>query len=177
MTNNKSKKNIILVGFMGTGKTAVGTYLADMLGMTFVDTDDVIEQDSGMIINDIFSDMGEKYFRDLESAAIEKVSKLSKMVVATGGGAVIRYKNIEIMKSSGIIFRLNATPEVIFQRTSQFNHRPLLQVDDPISQIRDLLEKREEFYSKADHTIDTSLLTVEQVADKIAGIYGLNFSS
>jgi shikimate kinase len=139
--------------------------------MTFVDTDDLIEKDSGMIISDIFSKMGEDYFRDLESSVIERVSKLERQVIATGGGAVKREKNLQNLKSSGIVFCLYASPEVILQRTSGYSHRPLLQVDDPISKINEILKEREQFYTKADYAIDTSNFSIEQVADKIHNIW------
>jgi len=172
MSDMKADRNIVLIGFMGTGKTSVGIRLAEMLGMTFVDTDDLIEKDSGMIISDIFSKMGEDYFRDLESSIIERVSKLERQVIATGGGAVKREKNLQNLKSSGIVFCLYASPEVILQRTSGYDHRPLLQVDDPISKINEILREREQFYAKADYRIDTSELSIDQVADKIHNICG-----
>jgi shikimate kinase len=163
--------NIVLVGFMGTGKTAVGNRLADMLFMNFIDTDDIIEEDNNKIISDIFAELGEDHFRGLESKAIEKASRLSQHIIATGGGAVIREQNIQNLKSTGMLFCLDATPEVIFERTSQFDHRPLLQVADPISRINHMLNIRKPFYERADHTIDTSELTVDQVAERIANIF------
>jgi len=156
---------------MGTGKTAVGTRLADMLQMEFTDTDDIIEADSSMSISRIFSEMGEEHFRDLESKAVEKVCKLSNHVISTGGGVVIRERNIENLKSAGMLFCLDATPEAIFQRTSKESHRPLLQVKDPIGKIREMLRTRKPFYDRADHRIDTTQLTIHQVADKIAELF------
>jgi len=163
--------NIVLTGFMGTGKTAVGMRLAEMLCMEFVDTDDIVEEDSKMSISVIFSAMGEAHFRDLESKAVEKASKFNRYVIATGGGVVLRERNLQCLRSSGMLFCLDAIPEVIFQRTSSFSHRPLLQVEDPIGQIRKLLQIREPFYAKADHRIDTSQLTVNQVVDTIADLF------
>ena len=171
MQTNRNIVNIVLVGFMGTGKTAVGTRLAEMLCMRFIDTDDIIEEDSGISISRIFSEMGEEHFRNLESEAVGKVCKLSQRVIATGGGAVIRERNLQNLRSSGLLFCLDATPEVIFQRTSQYTHRPLLQVEDPIGRIRKMLRIREPFYSLADHRIDTSQFTVNQVADRIANLF------
>jgi len=162
-----NKKNIVLVGFMGTGKTSVGLRLAELLDMQFIDTDNLIEEENIMSISDMFSMMGEDYFRDRESSVIEKVSKLSGKVIATGGGAVKREINIQNLKSLGIIFCLYASPETILQRTSGYSHRPLLQIDDPIGKIKDMLNERELFYSKADYTIDTSELSIEQVAEEI----------
>ena len=163
--------NIVLVGFTGTGKTAVGTRLAEMLHMKFADTDDIIEEDSKMIISDIFSQMGEEHFRDLESRAAEKVCKLSRHVIATGGGIMIREQNVQILKNTGMLFCLDATPEVILQRTSQDTHRPLLQVEDPIGRIREMMRIRKPFYAKADHTIDTSQLTIDQVTNRIVDLF------
>ena len=163
--------NIVLIGFMGTGKTSVGTRLAEILDMKFIDTDDIIEGDSKMVISDIFSEMGEEHFRDLESEATEKVCKLSRHVISTGGGIVIRDQNVQNLRSTGLLVCLDATPEVIMERTSQYTHRPLLQVDDPIGRIREMLRMREPFYAKADHRIDTSQLTIDQVADKIADLF------
>jgi shikimate kinase len=171
MQTNRNIVNIVLVGFMGTGKTAVGMRLAEMLDMRFIDTDDIIEEDSKMSIPEIFSEMGEEHFRELESKAVGKVCKFSRQVIATGGGAVIREQNLQKLRSTGMLFCLDATPEVILQRTSQYTHRPLLQVDDPIGQIRKMLQTRESFYSLADHRIDTSQLTIDQVADRIANLF------
>jgi len=173
MQPERSTANIVLIGFMGTGKTSVGMQLAEMLDMRFIDTDDIIEENSKTSIAEIFSEMGEEHFRDLESKAVEEVSRFSRYVVATGGGAVIREQNIHNLKSSGLLFCLDATPEVIFQRTSQYAHRPLLQVEDPIGRIRDMLQFRAPFYAKADYRIDTSQLTVDQVVDRIATIFKL----
>lgn len=173
---DRSITNIVLVGFMGTGKTAVGTRLAEILQMKFIDTDDIIEADSNMSITRIFAEMGEQHFRDLESSAVEKACKLRNHVVSTGGGVVIREQNIQNLKSTGMIFCLDAAPEIILQRTSEETHRPLLQVEDPVGRIRKLLEFRSPFYDKADHRIDTTHLTVNQVADRIAELFRTHLS-
>lgn len=142
-----------------------------MLDMEFVDIDDIIEEDSNMSITDIISKMGGEHFRDLESKAVEKVCKLSRQVIATGGGAMVRDQNVQNLRSTGMLFCLDATPEVILQRTSKYSHRPLLQVEDPIGRIREMLQTRESLYARADHKIDTSQLTVDQVVDRIANIF------
>lgn len=142
-----------------------------MLDMGFVDIDDIIEEDSNMSITDIISKMGGEHFRDLESKAVEKVCKLSRQVIATGGGAMVRDQNVQNLRSTGMLFCLDATPEVILQRTSKYSHRPLLQVEDPIGRIREMLQTRESLYARADHKIDTSQLTVDQVVDRIANIF------
>lgn len=165
--------NIVLVGFMGTGKTSVGIKLAKALSMSFIDTDDIIENDYKMSISDIFALHGEEYFRDLESAVVEKVCKLNGYIIATGGGIVKREMNIKKLKESGVVFCLSASPEIILQRTSGDNHRPLLRVEDPINQIKRMLSERKQFYECADYNIDTSDLNIDQVAEKIISIFSL----
>lgn len=162
--------NIVLVGFMGTGKTSVGVKLADALDMNFIDTDDLIEKNSHKSISDIFAHKGEEYFRNLESQVVDKVCKLKGYVIATGGGIVKREKNVEKLKTTGVIFCLSATPEIILQRTSDYNHRPLLQVEDPLSHIKKMLNEREPFYACADYKIDTSNISIDQVVEKIINI-------
>ncbi|MGB9595673.1 MAG: shikimate kinase [Candidatus Poribacteria bacterium] len=171
MKVDRNISNIVLVGFMGTGKTSVGLRLAEMLNMTFVDTDDLIEKDSGMAISDIFKNMGEEHFRNLESKVAESVSGKENQVIATGGGIVKREKNIQNLKRKGLLFCLDARPEVILQRTTGYNHRPLLQVDNPIEKIKEMLKEREPFYSKADYRIDTSDQTIDQIVENIVRIY------
>lgn len=164
-------KNIVLIGFMGTGKTSVGLRLAQKLGMQFIDTDSMIEDESGMKISEIFAKNGEEYFRDLETNLVRRICKLCNFVIATGGGIVKRAENVDNLRSSGLLIWLDASPEVILCRTSGFNHRPLLQVPDPLGQICKMLKEREEFYSQADHRVDTSNLTVDEVVDKIIDIF------
>ena len=160
---------------MGTGKTTVGIRLAEMLNMEFVDTDDIIEEDSNMSITDIVSKMGGEHFRHLESKAVEKACKLSNHIIFTGGGVVMRDKNIQNLKRTGLIFCLYATPEVIWQRVSHETHRPLLQVEDSMGRIREMMETRKPLYDKADYKIDTSQLTIEQVAEKIVELFSKSY--
>jgi len=163
-------KNIILVGFMGTGKTTIATQVANRLTMKYVSTDSLIEKREKRTINEIFTDSGEEYFRDIESDVIREVSQAQNMVIDTGGGAVLRQDNIANFKSQGVVICLIADPEIIFERTKKYKHRPLLNVMDPKRKIRDLLAKREGFYAKADHLIDTGKLTVRQVVEEIVNM-------
>jgi len=164
-------KNLILVGFMGTGKTAVGKGVARALGFTFVDSDDIIEQKAGKTISCIFAEDGEPHFRDLETDAIRSLALLDRHVVATGGGCVQRDENWEAMRRAGLVVCLAARPEVIFERTRQETHRPLLQTRDPMARIRELLDRRAPFYTRADHTIDTSDLTVDEVVARLLDVW------
>lgn len=161
-------KNIILVGFMGTGKTAAGKSLARRLKMKFVDIDGLIEEREGMKISDIFASKGEPYFRKAEREIIEEISARSGLVIAAGGGAVIDEDNVKNLKSSGIMVCLAARPDKIFERTKGHVHRPLLNVSDPREKIAELLAKRAEYYARADHRIDTTDLSIDEVVTKIA---------
>jgi shikimate kinase len=160
--------NIYLVGFMGTGKTAVGSELAKKLKWQFVDLDDLIELTDKRSIRDIFASSGEAYFRRLEKHVLYKVSREKKFVVACGGGIVMDRENIKAMKETGVMVCLTADPAVILARTSGAAHRPLLNVKDPNKQIEHLLKLRAPYYAKADKTIDTSKLSIKQVVAKIA---------
>lgn len=162
--------NIVLIGFMGTGKTTIATELSHRLGMKYVSTDDLIEKKERRTINEIFMKSGEDYFRDVESAVIRDTACMDNLVIDTGGGAVMRDENTAYMKSNGIVVCLTADADVIMERTRKYKHRPLLNVEDPKRKIRDLLAKRSPHYAKADYTIDTGKLTARQVIDKITEI-------
>ncbi len=156
-------KNIILTGFMGVGKTSVGTRLAKDLGFTFVDTDDLIEADQNMTITAIFEKLGEPFFREVEAKIIRQVMQGESQVISTGGGAVIRDVNREAFKKTGFVVCLTARPDVILERIRHETHRPLLQTPDPLAKIRELLDSRAKFYAQADAVIDTSGKSVEVV--------------
>ncbi len=163
-------KNIVLTGFMGTGKTTIAIELSHRLGMKYLSVDDLIEKRENRTINEIFTDSGEDYFRDVESAVIRDAACKDNMVIDTGGGAMIRDENIAYMKSSGIVICLAADEDVIMERTKKYKHRPLLNVEDPKRKIRDLLAKRAPYYAKADYRIDTGAFTVRQAVEKIVEI-------
>ncbi len=160
-------KNIILTGFMGVGKTSVGTRLAKDLGFTFVDTDELIEADQKSTITGIFSAFGEPYFRDVETRIVKQVLENENQVVSTGGGAVIRDENRKAFKENGVAICLTAHPESIYNRIKHETHRPLLQGEDPLAKIRELLDARERFYRQADFIIDTSERSVDDVIAEI----------
>jgi len=162
--------NIYLVGFMGTGKTEVGKALAKKKKLQFVDLDDLIELREKRTISDIFAQDSELYFRKVEKRVLKEVSREKKFVVACGGGIVLDKDNIKIMKETGIIICLTASPQVILERTSAYRHRPLLSVSNPRKQIELLLKLRAPYYARADKTIDTSKITIKEVVDKILGL-------
>ena len=159
--------NIYLVGFMGTGKTAVGRQLAKKKEWQFVDLDDLIELQEKRTISSIFVQDGEPYFRQVEKKVLQKVAKEKKFVVACGGGIVLDKDNLKIMKKTGIIICLSASPQVILERTATYYHRPLLNVSNPKKQIELLLKLRAPYYAQAHQTIDTSQISIGEAVDKI----------
>ena len=160
-------RNIVLTGFMGTGKTAVGKILSQKLGFILIDADAEIEREQKTTIADIFNRLGEAAFRDMESAMIKRLSGLKKAVLSTGGGAVLRAENMDALRSNWIIVCLEATPETILSRTSTSKDRPLLQVADPLQKIRELYDLRRPYYEKADIIINTDDMGPLQVAEEI----------
>ena len=160
-------KNIVIVGFMGTGKTVVGKKLAKKLGREFLELDEIIEKKEGIPIRQIFEDKGESYFRKLEKDIVKEASEKQGIVISAGGGAIIDEENFNNLKRYGILVCLEASPEVILDRTKNKTCRPLLNVPDPKKKIEDLLKKRESYYKKADFCINTDSLSIEEVTSKI----------
>ena len=158
-----------MIGFMGTGKTAVGRALAKRLGKKFIELDLLIEQKAGKSIPEIFQNDGEIIFRELEIEATKEVSKGTKSVIACGGGIVLNKINVDRLRESSRIIYLTASPGAILKRTSRRkNERPLLDVPDPARRIRELLEFRKPFYKRAANiTINTSRLDINAVAEQI----------
>ncbi len=165
------KKNLVLTGFMGAGKSTVGKALAAKLGLRFVDTDEEIERRAGMKIAEIFQKHGEPHFRELERRVVEEVSKLEGCVIVTGGGVVLNKENISNLRKNGVIVYLHAEPEVIYQRLRGDTSRPLLRVDNPLRRIKELMEQRAPYYANHDYMVDTSKLSVEEVVEGVAKLY------
>lgn len=152
---------------MGTGKSVVGKIIAKKTGLTFVDTDALIVEAAGKSINSIFEEDGEEAFRQIEAKMISKACKDKGQIISTGGGAVTIEDNLRIMKESGLLVALTASPETILNRIENEGHRPLLKNENPKEKIEALLIKREAFYKKADIVIDTTNLSPDAVAEKI----------
>jgi len=153
------KENIILVGFMGTGKTVIGELLAKELNMEFIELDQAIEKKAGKSIPDIFAQDGEIRFREWEIQLCKETSAKKKVIVATGGGVVLNKINIDYFKRNGIVYCLESTPEVILKRTMKDGKekRPLLNNPDPAGTIKNLLDFRAPFYrAAADHIINVN---------------------
>jgi shikimate kinase len=174
------KTSVALIGFMGVGKSAVGKVLADKLGKKLVEMDSAIVEKSGKSIMDIFNE-GEIAFRELEIDVVKKLAEGKNQVISCGGGVVLNKINIDRLKRDSYIVWLAATPGVIFKRTqSDKAGRPLLKPNSKVSDIRELLRYRKPYYERAaDIKIDSSKLTVEEVAEQIIKILRENedFSS
>lgn len=161
-------RNVVLIGFMGSGKSEVGQRLTQMLGAKFVDTDAIIEERVGMSISEIFRTYGEAWFREVEKGVVKEVAEKSSLVISTGGGVPTFEENIKALRSSGLLFYLRASPITIWRRIRDAQDRPLLDVEDRFSRILELLECREPFYRRADFIVHTDDLSPDEVAQKIA---------
>jgi len=165
-----AQENIILTGFMGTGKSTIGRALAARLGAAFIDTDQLIEQRNNCLIADIFARQGEKAFRQMEAELAPELAERRDLVIATGGGFFTNPENIRVLRQSGRIVCLTATPEEILKRVKkQGQTRPLLQHPDPLAQIDQLLREREPVY-RLFPQISTCGQTVEQVVDALINL-------
>ncbi len=163
-----SLQNIVLIGFMGTGKSSIGRLLAGKLRYQFLDTDRLIIEHAGMNIPEIFARHGEAHFRDLESALLESLKGKSSRVMATGGGIVVREGNRPLLRELGFVVALTASEEVLFKRVSRNTNRPLLQTENPRETLRTMFAQRRDLYNEvAQVTIDTTDLTQEEVAQSI----------
>jgi len=164
---SRKHRAIFLIGFMGAGKTTVGKILARKIGVGFVDLDEVIERECGISISEIFARFGEDYFRDLETKSLGSVDADKVMVIATGGGVVLREENWSIMRQRGITVYLRASPEVLYMRVRDSCFRPLLNVKNPKERLFELLSQRASLYERADLIIDTDSISPYEVAEKI----------
>ena len=140
--------NIFLIGMMGAGKTTVGKLLAQQLGKTFIDSDEEIQQRTGVTISHIFDVEGEAGFRQREANIIQELMKLDNIVLATGGGVVLSGQNRDALCCNGIVVYLKSTVHDLWQRTRHDRNRPLLQTDDPRARLKELYEQRDPLYAQ-----------------------------
>jgi len=158
---------IILTGFMGTGKSSVAQQLAARWDLEFVDTDEMIEQQTGTSIAQLFATRGEQHFRDLETEVLTQLAGQCGLIISTGGGMLLRKHNVELLRGMGPVICLHASAETIMQRTASSDQRPLLNRPDPQAEVQQLLAEREAAYQQADYHIATDELSVEQVAEAV----------
>lgn len=155
---------VYLVGFMGAGKTSVGRCLAELLGWTFIDLDEEIEKQEDTPIREIFRRRGEPCFREIERGQLERVSRLSAIVVALGGGAFCSDDNQAIVRSTGVSVWLNAPIELLYARCAGDAARPLFTTRE---EMESLLRNRLPLYQKADYVLDMASLSVDAAAERI----------
>ncbi len=160
--------NIILCGFMGSGKTTVGQELAKIMGRKFVDTDELIEKQQGLAIKAIFTVHGEDYFRDLEWECCKSIADLKNCVVSTGGGALTFERNVAALKNGGKIIFLDTDFDVICQRIGNSKSRPLFQDREKAKTLYD--ERKAKYLSAADYVIDGNM-SARKTALEIAEIF------
>jgi shikimate kinase len=159
--------SLALVGMPGSGKSTVGRHLARQLGLHYVDSDHEIESEIGMSIRDYFDTHGEAAFRDLEQATLERLTQQPALVLATGGGAVLRPANRDALHQRMQVLYLRATPEELHRRLRHDTQRPLLQVADPLRRLRDLYRERDPLYRRTAHFV------VEAVRPSVHALMGM----
>ena len=164
------KERIVLIGFMGTGKSTVGKALAAALRLPFFDTDSLVEETAGKTIGDIFLTEGEESFRRQESAALDTALASSAAVIATGGGIILRAENREKIKEKAFSVRLVASPAEIYERIKDDASRPLLDTPEPQKRMAEIIAFREEYYAMADTELNTEGLTPEECAERIIAL-------
>jgi shikimate kinase len=163
--------NIILCGFMGTGKSTIGRIVASRLGWQFADTDQVIELRQGKSIAVLFQEQGEAAFRSLESALCEEMRAWQQHVIATGGGIVLRPENRDLLVQTGLVVCLEAPAEEIFRRLQHATNRPLLASPDPLERIKELLAARADAYAALPHHVHTVGLRPSDAANVIIKLW------
>jgi shikimate kinase len=162
-------KNIVLTGFMGTGKTTLGRLLADRLRREFVDMDTLIEAREGRPIRQIFTEDGEPYFRQIEANLCRELAAQKDLVIATGGGALVSEANLRAMAETGLVICLDCRPEVLWQRIGQSEDRPMLAARDEgrFARLAALLEQRQAAYARIERHLDVTYLSPEEAANQI----------
>ncbi len=169
--------NVVLIGFMGCGKTTLGARLAQMLGLKFVDMDELIVRKAGCSIPEIFARDGEAGFRRIESAVLDELLTRQHMVVSTGGGVVTVPDNIPKLRALGYVIWLDLPEPALWHRVSRNRGRPLLRTPNPRQTVHDLLEKRRPLYEAAcDLEADTGELTPDEAAYGIAESVRMHFA-
>ena len=166
-------KSIVLIGMMGAGKSSVGACLCRRTGLSLLDTDEIVASKFGMSIPEVFANYGENKFREAETEALLRMRSQEQTIVVTGGGIVLRKKNVEILKRQGVIVWLDGNEETLFARASGKRDRPLLETKKPRKAFSRMVGARRPLYANAaDIRVDTSVLTDEEVAVAILAKLG-----
>ena len=168
----KQSENIYLVGLMGAGKTTIGRQLARLLKLPFYDSDKAIEERTGVDIPTIFEFEGEEGFRNREQKMIQQLTEIKGIVMATGGGAILREENRKLLSENGFVIYLHCDVDKLLERTRRDSQRPLLNTQDPKERLESLFDQRKPLYTSiADFTIDTGILQSKDVVTQILDVY------
>jgi shikimate kinase len=164
------KSNVVLIGFMGSGKTTTGKRLSELIGVSFIDTDTIIEESFGMSILKLFEQKGEKFFRNEEQKLCDKLKNQTDLVISTGGGVILQHKNVESLSHNGIIIYLKSNLETLLPRIKENVTRPLF-LNAKEEKFAELYRRRHDLYMKvAHHVIDASKKTIEEIVTDIVNI-------
>lgn len=168
-----SAPNLYLVGFMGTGKSAVGRQVARQLGFQFFDSDREIEHAQGKSVAKIFAEEGEAGFREMEREFIEQGHPADRCIIACGGGLIVPPGRLELLRARGVVICLHASIETILERTLRTKHRPLLQVEEPEPRVRALFAAREKIYGHAGTMVLTDRRPLREITSHVLRVYRL----
>lgn len=160
--------NLVLIGFMGCGKSSVGRRLSGLTGHRFVDTDDLVVQAEKRSIPEIFATEGEEYFREVEQRVLEELVGVCGIILSTGGGLILRPANRETLRKIGVVAWLDAEPDILFERATRSGRRPLLQTENPRTTFDQLIASRREIYeTTADFRFDSTLRNHDEAAQML----------
>ncbi len=172
-------RTLVLIGFMGSGKSTIGRKLHEQLGYQLIDTDALIEERQGTSISQIFADQGEAAFRDMETALLKELATESptNRIVSTGGGIILREENRQLLRDMGFVVWLKAPASEILERTGRNDDRPLLQTEDPKAAIKAMMSERKSLYKEAAHLkLDTGELNIEEACAGILECASYHFT-
>ncbi|QLF68603.1 shikimate kinase [Peteryoungia desertarenae] len=161
------RRNLVFVGLMGAGKSAIGRMVATQLGLPFIDTDHEIERVSRMTITELFAAYGENEFRALETRVIKRLMRGGPRVISTGGGAFINDNSRHHIKSAGLSIWLKADLDVLWERVNKRDHRPLLKTENPKQTLQDLMDRRYPVYAEADLTVQSRDVRKDVIVDEV----------
>ncbi len=166
-----SLNNVVLTGFMGTGKSTIGRLVAEKMDRDFIDMDNLIETREGKMISEIFAEHGEPYFRQLEARLCQELSAKKGLVISTGGGTLVPEKNMRLISRTSLIICLDCDLEVLWQRVAHRQHRPLVQTDsgedERYNKFAELFESRREAYRRIPLHLDVSYLPIPKVVERV----------
>ncbi len=164
-------QNIIITGFMGTGKSSIGAALAQAMGWKFVDFDALIESREGSSVREIFATRGEAYFRQLESDICVELNAWHNIVIATGGGTLVNPQNLAAVSARNLVVCLDCAPDVLWQRLAESTTRPMLDADDRQSRLMALFNERKLAYARIPHHVDTTIFDEAKILTAIENLW------